>query len=238
LFSGRAGQRIDVYLDGRYGLDTVVYLYKVSRTTSRPYGRPLASNDDTDASGWTINEYSSSIQGFALWEDRAYAVVATTYEQAGIGSADLSLRESGATGSGSERIREAFLSGVGDIARYREDPRFLSSCASLPAGAHSRCEDMQYGSDALRVWRFAVDARTVYALLADHEREGLFVDLLDGTGRWIDHGFLGFEPGATPSWGWSDDNDPTICKCESDSMSAICRGPDGGSYFSGSIPCE
>src|SRR5438445_12913064 len=37
---GTAGQSISIYDDGGNGLDTVVYLYKISRITGRPYGRP------------------------------------------------------------------------------------------------------------------------------------------------------------------------------------------------------
>jgi hypothetical protein len=97
-FPWTRGQRIDVLLDGLSGLDTVVYLYKVSASTGRPYGRPIASNDDSEESDWRLstnrrpNPYSSSILAFELREDRYYAVLATTYDQTGVGSAELLVR--------------------------------------------------------------------------------------------------------------------------------------------------
>src|SRR5205814_2219737 len=66
-FSGSAGQSVDVYVDGLGGLDTVLYLYRISRVTGRPYYRPLAVNDDTGEEGWTVgsnrafNPYSSNV---------------------------------------------------------------------------------------------------------------------------------------------------------------------------------
>src|SRR5258706_11336669 len=59
-FAGRAGTAIDLYAAGRSGLDTVAYLYKLSGTTGRPYGRPLAVNDDTDDPG-AQNPYGSPL---------------------------------------------------------------------------------------------------------------------------------------------------------------------------------
>jgi hypothetical protein len=94
-FAGRTGQEIDLYVDGLDGLDTVLYLYKVSATTGRPFGRPLAANDDTAEPGWVVdtnpepNPYSSNVTGFALPEDRDYALVATTFWQLYEGQAEV-----------------------------------------------------------------------------------------------------------------------------------------------------
>jgi hypothetical protein len=90
VFAGNKGQLVDAFAQGVDGTDTILYLYKVSRITGRPYGKPLAYNDDTADSGWSLrkglgdfNPLSSSIHGAALPEDRDYALVVTTYQQAG-----------------------------------------------------------------------------------------------------------------------------------------------------------
>jgi hypothetical protein len=98
-FNGLAGQKVDIYLDGLSGLDTVVYLYRLSRITGKPISTSIASNDDTDVSGWVVrsnsspNPYSSAILSFSLPEDRPYAVLATTYQQAYQGAAELFVRQ-------------------------------------------------------------------------------------------------------------------------------------------------
>lgn len=86
-FAGHAGESVSVYADGLQGFDSVLYLYKVSRTTGRPYGRPVASNDDTADASWTTNALSSSIASFTLPESRNYAFVVTSYGQASSGNA-------------------------------------------------------------------------------------------------------------------------------------------------------
>ena len=94
-FSGHAGQEVDLYVDGLDGLDTVLYLYKVSAHTGRPFGKALVANDDTADAGWTIatntepNPYSSNVLAFALPEDRNYALVATTFWQLYDGQAEV-----------------------------------------------------------------------------------------------------------------------------------------------------
>jgi hypothetical protein len=98
-FSGSAGDSVDVYVDGLNGLDTVLYIYRISRVTGRPYYRPIAVNDDTSEQGWTVgsnrtfNPYSSSVSHVVLPEDRDYAVVVTTYDKA-VGSALVLLKSS------------------------------------------------------------------------------------------------------------------------------------------------
>jgi eight-cysteine-cluster-containing protein len=97
VFAGTKGQTVNVYVDGLRGLDTVAYLYKVSRITGRPFGTALASNDDGN-DGWTLksnrapNPLSSSVLAFSLPETRSYAVVATTYRQWYLGSAEIAVR--------------------------------------------------------------------------------------------------------------------------------------------------
>ena len=82
-FQGTQGQKVSLWVDGLQGLDTVAYLYKA--TSTRPTGSPLATNDDSDVEGWTLesnhqhNDFSSSIVNFVLSETRSYALVATTY---------------------------------------------------------------------------------------------------------------------------------------------------------------
>ena len=92
-----AGAKLDVFVDGKSGLDTVAFVYNVSATTGRPYGRPIASNDDTQVAGWSSNTASSSIAAFVPRYSRDYAVVVTTYHQAGRGTAQVVVR--GATTS-------------------------------------------------------------------------------------------------------------------------------------------
>jgi hypothetical protein len=99
-FAGNKGQIVDAYAQGLNDTDTVLYLYKISRVTGRPYGKPVGYNDDTDQSGWALqkgqpfNPLSSSIIGTVLPEDRDYALVLTTYQQAG-GSALITARATG-----------------------------------------------------------------------------------------------------------------------------------------------
>jgi hypothetical protein len=69
-FDGEKGQKIDAYLDGRNGLDTVLYVYRAT-ASGKPYGRALRKNDDTPRPGWSIrggaaNELSSSINDYVL----------------------------------------------------------------------------------------------------------------------------------------------------------------------------
>jgi hypothetical protein len=103
-FAGKAGDQVDVFLDGLNGLDTVVYIYKISRLTGRPFGTPLAVNDDTDEPGWIVrsntsaNPLSSSLRSVRLPEDRNYAVVATTYRQWYVGSAEIVVKDRDAEG--------------------------------------------------------------------------------------------------------------------------------------------
>jgi len=93
-FAGRAGQRIEAFVDGLAGLDTVLHIYKVSTTTKKPFGAALATNDDTATANWFLrtntrpNVLSSSL-AMTLAETRTYALVATTYRQRGIGSAEV-----------------------------------------------------------------------------------------------------------------------------------------------------
>jgi hypothetical protein len=100
-FTGRADQKVDLYVDGLRGLDTVLYLYKVSKITGKPFGTPLASNDDTTSPGWrvtsntTANELSSSVADFKLPENRDYALVATTYRQRYRGTAEVVVKSPG-----------------------------------------------------------------------------------------------------------------------------------------------
>src|SRR5439155_22034485 len=97
-FAGQPGLKVDVFVDGLRGLDTVAYLYKVSATTGRPYGRAIVSNDDTRQATWKLrtnarpNPYSSSIISFVLREQRTYALLATTYQQAGRGTAEVQVK--------------------------------------------------------------------------------------------------------------------------------------------------
>jgi hypothetical protein len=94
-FSGQAGQTVELYVDGLDGIDTVLYLYKVSATSGRPFGHPLAANDDTAEPNWTVfsnpepNPYSSNVLAFELPEDRDYALVATTFWQLYEGEAEV-----------------------------------------------------------------------------------------------------------------------------------------------------
>jgi hypothetical protein len=91
-----AGRALDIFVDGLRGLDTVAYVYNISTTTGRPYGRSIARNDDTETDGWTSNASSSSIEGFVPRYSRDYAIVVTTYRQVGRGFAQVLVRGSGA----------------------------------------------------------------------------------------------------------------------------------------------
>jgi hypothetical protein len=88
-FAGYKGQVVNAYAQGLNGTDTVLYLYKVSRLTGRPYDGPIGYNDDDAQGGWALqktgswNPYSSAIFNATLPEDRDYALVLTTYHQAG-----------------------------------------------------------------------------------------------------------------------------------------------------------
>ena len=98
VFAGSAGQEVDLLADGLRGLDTVLYLYRASRETQRPWGRSLAQNDDTENANWTLrsnptpNQYSSSVLRYRRPASGSYALIVTTYEQSEIGSAEVTVR--------------------------------------------------------------------------------------------------------------------------------------------------
>ncbi len=91
IFEGRKSQRVDLYVDGLAELDTTVYLYRAR--TGKPIGRSLAYNDDTSGS-WIVssnqvpNDLSSSLR-FYLPETGSFALVASTYDHAGVGDAEI-----------------------------------------------------------------------------------------------------------------------------------------------------
>ncbi len=105
-FTGGAGQKVDMYVDGLRGLDTVLYLYKASARTGKPTGRPIAMNDDTRSAGWTLrtnttpNPYSSSVNDFALPAAGRYVMLATTYNQAYTGRAEVTVKSPGPAAGG------------------------------------------------------------------------------------------------------------------------------------------
>lgn len=141
VFHGNAGQYIDAFAQGMAGADTVLYIYKVSRITGRPYGSPLAVNDDSESGGWSLqkapwNEYSSSIVGLQLPEARDYAMVLTTYQQQG-GRALVQVRSEGAIYGSPPAFRGAasgtqmhFVEGttpVLDVVRYAPSTQIETS---------------------------------------------------------------------------------------------------------------
>ena len=152
VFHGNAGQYIDAYAQGMDGTDTVLYIYKVSRISGRPYGSPLAVNDDSASGGWALqkapwNEYSSSIIGLKLPEARDYAMVLTTYEQQG-GRALVRVNSAGAvygsppafrgTASGTQMHFVEGTTAVLDVVRYAPSQTIqtsLSDSAGLVARA-------------------------------------------------------------------------------------------------------
>lgn len=85
-FFGHSGDVLDVFAEGQgkiYGdLDTTLSLYKVSFLSGRPYGKALAYNDDTEKSGWSTDEYASSLDAVTLPDNRYYAIVVSTYQHA------------------------------------------------------------------------------------------------------------------------------------------------------------
>ncbi len=91
LFEGKKSQRVDLYVDGLADLDTTVYLYRAR--AGKPIGRSLAYNDDTSGS-WIVssnqapNDLSSSLR-FYLPETGSFALVASTYDHAGVGAAEI-----------------------------------------------------------------------------------------------------------------------------------------------------
>jgi hypothetical protein len=101
-FSGSAGQLVDMYADGLDGLDTVLYLYRLSPHNGRPLGWPLVSNDDTPQPGWILqsntepNVWSSSVNDFALPEDGGYALVVTSFWQLYDGLVEVVVKTPGA----------------------------------------------------------------------------------------------------------------------------------------------
>lgn len=94
-FNGASGQKVTLAVDGLRDLDTVLYLYRASASTGRPYGRALVTNDDSDEPGWVVrsnrspNPLSSNVVDFVLPASGAYVLLATTYRQASLGSAEV-----------------------------------------------------------------------------------------------------------------------------------------------------
>jgi hypothetical protein len=159
-FAATAGQKVDVLVDGLRGLDTVAYIYNVSATTGRPYSRSIARNDDTEASGWTVgssttfNPQSSSIFGFVPRYTRDYAVVVTTYQQAGRGTANVVVRAAPvelpkfvAAGTG----RFVDLVGAGGAFRVRGEVMKVAPEVNALVPSHTALQDMGAFTDAYRV---------------------------------------------------------------------------------------
>ncbi len=113
-FDGTVGQVIDAYADGLKELDTILYVYPVSRYTGHPFGYPIAQNDDTATADWTVrtnahhNDVSSSVHNVKLPETRKYALVVTTYEQGYTGTAEVVVKAQ-ASGAGAIHVTTAQL---------------------------------------------------------------------------------------------------------------------------------
>ena len=89
-FHGAAHEKISIYAQANKGnVDTVVYLYKVSKTTGRTTGSALAINDDTATAGILAKNTDSSIDGFVLPEERDYAILLRAYDLTERGLAEL-----------------------------------------------------------------------------------------------------------------------------------------------------
>lgn len=89
-FHGRAGQSVSIYAQADKGdVDTVVYLYKLSKTTGRTTGKALAYDDDTARTDWTTNTADSSIDSFTLPDERDYAIYVHAYDAKERGNAEV-----------------------------------------------------------------------------------------------------------------------------------------------------
>lgn len=252
-FAGTAGAKVDLFVDGLRGLDTVAYVYNVSVTTGRPFGRAITSNDDAADARWTSNPQSSSILGFTPRYSRDYAVVVTTYRQAGRGSATVLVRPGAGAPAGNwdTRAKEAFLALLARPGTdYRSDASRTIAEASLPLGARGQASDLLGMGNGV-VWRFVVDGKTAYAAMSEGD-DRFFADLFDSQGRWVAHGYA-FAGGGAPgqpvghfpsspftgaqSFAWDDNNanDPTLCRCSN--YEFVCTHVDG-TTFPGESDCS
>lgn len=199
-FAGKVGQKVALFVDGLRKLDTVAYVYRVSATTGRPYGRALASNDDTTAPAWKLlsntapNPQSSSINSLLLKAEGTYALVATTYQQAGRGSAEVQVRLLGTPPAGRcvATLTARPNTGVAlDYADLQEGVTGDPPYASLTTYSVPTCVDLAGDGTARDALRTAL-WNTLYAgrlpMTAPAARVGLwgtgggaFIDLLTDT---------------------------------------------------------
>ena len=179
VFTGRAGQRFDLFADGLGGLDTVLYIYKVSARTGRAYGGALVSNDDTSKATWTLlsnarpNPDSSSVSRFALPADGAYALVVTSYRQRGVGDVEVRVRPSSSRcdASGTAR-RFSFPSGITEegevgleVGSVMEGERYADAQGRhvkwiAKDGEDAKVQRWVWGVNDLWAVRFTVDRAT------------------------------------------------------------------------------
>jgi hypothetical protein len=264
-FSAFAGEKVNVFVNGNDGLDTVLFLYKVS-STGRPYGKPIATNDDTDDPSWTAtgrpptqNPYSSSLVGFELWETRTYAIVATTYDRSAAGTAQVHFEVAQAgPGDWDSKAKAVFLGIFAQpgMDSYLSATSYVRLASDLPAAAAGTASQLLAVGGGV-VWRFSVDGKAVYAAMSEAD-DRFFASLFDGAGRWFAHGYAIAQSvpktsktqpptvyGPFPTnlfsgvdsfrWDDNDGNDPTICSCGPDGD--ICVHIDGTTFY-GENDCD
>ncbi len=170
-FTGGAGQKVDMYVDGLRGLDTVLYLYKASATTGKPTGRPIASNDDTRSAGWTLrtnttpNPYSSSVNDFALPAAGRYVMLATTYNQAYSGRAEVTVKSAPANQCSVDSDCDGMSPTYRCIGYFScESAQCVYHCGTRPGGEGATCGGLRGAQCATGFYcDFAIDASCGFA---------------------------------------------------------------------------
>ena len=160
-FHGVAGNKVSVYAAGKTGnVDTVVYLYRVSRTTGRTTGTALAVNDDTARTDWTSLQTNSSIDGIALPETRDYAILVRAYDPTNRGVAEVWWSNDAPNFPADGASKPLAFDGV--------------AAQELPVSADVHALVASAGSSLLSVARIQVAPATLGAVVTDSARFAKF----------------------------------------------------------------
>jgi hypothetical protein len=234
-FSGVAGQKIDLFVDGLDGLDTVLYLYRSSRYDGRPFGQPIAVNDDTGQPGWTLrsnssaNPTSSSVSSVQLHASRDHVLVASTYDPAATGAAEVRVSLSAGGGSGAaaweDTARATFVSLVQQPGTdYLSNTSHAVSIDTVPRAALGDAHNVyDFGNGV--VWAFTANRQRVYAVMAEQD-DRFVASLFDAGGRWFAHGYA-IANGAPPKMPITNGSPPPP-------PAELGYGVYPGGYFAGS----
>ena len=131
-------------------------------------------------------------------------------------------------------VRRAFLA-EWNVKTWQAHPAIALD--KLPVAARERADQFHsFAGQPTRIWKLA----SGFAQITAWEDNRYFVDLYDGAGRWVDHGYDDNHGGT--QWEWSyNDGDPTICNCQLVGVfddGHICVWMDGSTNGASAFDCD